>query len=189
MRQLRENNKVSGNRIVEAAPNSESADANPAWSDRRAPHLHAIFKIADQELRDLMLQRAKVAKRISTIKKIIAGLSTLIGDEELPDDLCEFVHQKAKRPRRPGLTQECRRVLMQANCALNAQDVANKIEESTPPAVPQRKHLLASVAVVLDRLVQYGEARRVHDNGHRAWVWVEEVETAQSPAGPGQTRS
>jgi hypothetical protein len=49
----------------------------------------------EQELRQLMRQRAEIAKRVRTIERIISGLSLLFGDE-LPSDLREFTREKSE---------------------------------------------------------------------------------------------
>jgi hypothetical protein len=42
-----------------------------------------------------------------------------------------------------------------------------------PPLLLRHKDPLASVTTVLNRLVEYGEARAVvRENGRRAWEWV-----------------
>jgi hypothetical protein len=76
-------------------------------------------------------------------------------------------------------------VLMDANCALSAREVCERIQQRMPPMLERHKDPMASVTTVLNRLVAYGEARAVSlDNGRRAWVWVAdaEVELASSSA-------
>jgi hypothetical protein len=47
-----------------------------------------------------------------------------------------------------------------------------------PPVLLRHKDPLASVTTVLNRLVEYGEARTiVKENGRRAWEWVAEPNT------------
>jgi hypothetical protein len=52
-----------------------------------------------------------------------------------------------------------------------------------PPILARHKDPLASVTTVLNRLVEYGEARTlVRENGRRAWQWVSD------PDDPAQGR-
>ena len=48
----------------------------------------------NQELLQLMRQRAEIMKRIGTVKQTIAGLANLFGDQVLDDDLLELIDRK-----------------------------------------------------------------------------------------------
>ncbi len=142
------------------------------------PDVRVIIEVAHGELRRLIQQRAEIAKRIGTIKQTIAGLCNLFGDDELTEDLRELVKGKAG-VRRRGITQACRKVLMEAGSPLTAMNVCEQIQQQID--LPCSKNLVGSVTTVLSRLEQYGEARIVpHDSGPRAWVWVSAVEGASS---------
>jgi hypothetical protein len=157
--------------IMEVGFDRCDEDANESLPNRSAADVQAIVKVAHEELRRLIQQRAQIMKRIGTIKQAIVGLCNLFGDEELSGDLRELVNPKVG-VRRPGLTQACRTVLMEAGCPVNTREVSDQIQRRTVPGLCH-KNLVASVAVVLNRLVQYGEARKVfRDNGSRAWLWV-----------------
>ncbi|MFZ0817951.1 MAG: hypothetical protein WAM78_20670 [Candidatus Sulfotelmatobacter sp.] len=145
-------------------------------SNRDAPDVHVLVKVAHDELRRLAQQRAEITQRIGTIKQTIAGLCSLFGDDELRDDLCRSVDGKAV-VRRPGITQACRKVLMDARRPLTARNVCEQVQQRDIPDQPCSKNLVAKVTTVLSRLAQYGEARTVRgENGSRAWVWVSGVE-------------
>jgi hypothetical protein len=117
-------------------------------------HVQEVIRQAHDELRQLMQQRADVMKRIGTVKQTISGLANLFGDGVLSDELLELVDRKSNG-RQPGFTKACRMILMEAGRALSAR---------------------ASVTTVLNRLVEYGEARAVLlNNGRRAWRWVAET--------------
>ena len=135
-------------------------------------HVQEVVRQAHEELRQLLQQRADVMRRIGTIKQTIAGLANLFGDDVLSDELLELVDRKSSG-RQPGFTKACRMVLMDANGALSARDVCDRIQEKAPPMLARHKDPMASVTTVLNRLVAYGEARAVSlDNGRRAWQWV-----------------
>jgi hypothetical protein len=141
----------------------------PGSSD---PHVQEVVKAAHEELRQLMRQRADVMKRIGTVKQTIVGLANLFGDEVLSEELLELVDRKSGG-RQPGFTKACRMVLMEAARPLGAREVCEHIQQRIPPVLLRHKDPLASVTTVLNRLVEYGEARTVlRENGRRAWEWV-----------------
>ncbi len=135
-------------------------------------HVQEVVRAAHEELRQLLRQRAEIMKRIGTVKQTIVGLANLFGDEVLNEELLELVDRKSGG-RQPGFTKACRMVLMEANRPLGAREVCEQIQQRTPPVLLRHKDPLASVTTVLNRLVDYGEARTiVRENGRRAWQWV-----------------
>jgi hypothetical protein len=167
----------------EFASNDEDNHGNLVT--RHAPDVQAIAKAAHDELRRLIRQRSELTKRIGKIKQTIAGLCNLFGGDELSDDLRKLVSGKAVV--RPGITQACRKVLMEAGCPLTARNVCEQIQQRTmldrtglDPTMldlPCSRNLIAAVTTVLGRLAQYGEARTIpRDNGPRAWLWISSVE-------------
>jgi chorismate mutase len=155
----------------------ESASASRATINAGSGHVEEVVRQAHEELRQLLQQRAEVMRRIGTIKQTIAGLANLFGDAVLSDELLELVDRKSSG-RQPGFTKACRMVLMDANRALSARDVCDRIQEKAPPLLARHKDPMASVTTVLNRLVAYGEARAVAlDSGRRAWQWVAESDS------------
>jgi hypothetical protein len=137
-------------------------------------HVEEVVRQAHEELRQLLQQRNDVMRRIGTIKQTIAGLANLFGDSVLNDDLLELIDRKTSG-RQPGFTKACRMVLMDANRALSAREVCDRIQQKAPPMLARHKDPMASVTTVLNRLVAYGEAQAVSlDNGRRAWQWIAE---------------
>ena len=158
----------------EFASGDEGSPGSLANGD--ASDFQGIVKVAHGELRRLIQQRTEITKRIGTIKQTIMGLCDLFGDDELSDDLRELVNSKAVARRR-GITQVCRKVLMDARCPLTARNVCQQIQPRALLDLPNSKNLAATVTTVLTRLAEYGEARTVpRDRGPRAWVWVSAVE-------------
>jgi hypothetical protein len=140
-------------------------------------HVEEVVRQAHEELRQLLQQRAEVMRRIGTIKQTIAGLANLFGDNVLNDELLELVDRKSNG-RQPGFTKACRMILMDANRALSARDVCDRIQQKMPPMLERHKDPMASVTTVLNRLVAYGEAKAVSlDSGRRAWIWVADSES------------
>jgi hypothetical protein len=141
----------------------------------RDPHVQQVVKAAHEELRQLMRQRSDIMKRIGTVKQTIIGLANLFGDDMLDDELLELVDRKSSG-RQPGFTKACRMALMEADRALGAREVCEQIQSKAPMVLSRHKDPLASVTTVLNRLVDYGEARTViRENGRRAWQWVAEA--------------
>lgn len=136
------------------------------------PHVKEVLIAAHTELKNLMRQRSEIMKRIGTIKQTIAGLANIFGDEILSAELLELLDRRSAT-RQPGFTKVCRMVLMEAAVPLGAREVCEHIQRKTPPVLQRHKDPLASVTTVLNRLVEYGEARSVvRENGRRAWQWV-----------------
>lgn len=146
-------------------------------------HVQEVVRQAHEELRQLLQQRSEVMRRIGTVKQTIAGLANLFGDGVLSEELLELVDRKSNG-RQPGFTKACRVVLMEANRPLSARDVCDHIQEKIPPMLARHKDPMASVTTVLNRLVEYGEAKPVVlDSGRRAWQWIADAESVT----PGTT--
>lgn len=147
------------------------------------PHVKEVLGAAHEELKHLLEKRAELMKRIGTIKQTIVGLANIFGDGILSEELLELVDRRGAA-RQPGFTKVCRMVLMEAAAPLGAREVCEHIQRKTPPVLLHHKDPLASVTTVLNRLVDYGEARSlVRENGRRAWQWVAD------PANSGFTSS
>lgn len=161
-----------------AAAGNGTNGTNGSLLGKKDPHVQEVVKSAHEELRQLMRQRADIMKRIGTLKQTIAGLANLFGDDILPEDLLELIDRKSAG-RQPGFTKACRMVLMEAGRPLSVREVCEQIQSRLPAVLMRHKDPLASVTTVLNRLVDYGEARSVaRDNGRRAWQWVAEAPTA-----------
>jgi len=134
-----------------------------------------VVKAAHEELLQLMRQRAEIMKRIGTVKQTIAGLANLFGEQVLGDDLLELIDRKPNG-RQPGFTKACRRVLMEVRRPLGAREVCVELERYAPAILARHKDPLASVTTVLNRLVDYGEARSLsNDRGRRVWEWISDT--------------
>jgi len=137
-------------------------------------HVQEVVKAAEEDLRQLIRQRADIVRRIGTIKQTIVGLANIFGDDWFSEELLELVGRKGGAQQR-GLTKYCRTVLMEANRPLGAQEVCEQLQGRIPLVLLHHKDPAASVTTVLNRLVKYGEALKVHDeNGRRAWQWYDQ---------------
>jgi hypothetical protein len=136
------------------------------------PHVKEVVKAAQEELRLLVRQRSEIMKRIGTVKQTIVGLANLFGEEILSDELLEVVDRKASG-RQPGFTRACRMVLMEVGRPLTAREICEHLQNRLPPVLQRHKDPIASVTTVLNRLVEYGEARALfRGDGRRAWQWM-----------------
>ena len=136
------------------------------------PHVEAVVRSAEREIRELLKQRAQLMKRIGTIKQTLSGLAEMFGDSILNAEVLELLNHKTKR--HSGFTQACRLVLMQSATPLSARQVRDRIQQ-TSHLVARHKDSLATVTTVLSRLVQYSEARCVVlGPGRRVSEWVAE---------------
>jgi hypothetical protein len=164
---------------MEAWLNGNDENNNLGFQSLCALHIHEVVVAAHEELRRLLQRRAELMKRIRVIKQLIVGLHDLVGGDTLSGDIDKVANQKAGVPRL-GLTQACRMVLMRAGRAVKTRQVCEQIQQAVPDS-PIPKNLVNSVEVVLNRLVQYGEARRVlSEDGRRAWLWVSDAEAPSS---------
>ena len=136
--------------------------------------VHQVVMAAHEELRQLLQQRADIMKRIGTVKQTIAGLANLFGEEALGEGLLELLDRKPSG-RQPGFTKACRRVLMEVRRPLGAREMCAELERQAPAILARHKDPLASVTTVLNRLVDYGEARSLtNERGRRVWEWISE---------------
>jgi hypothetical protein len=167
--------------VPELPEKMESMNGSPFHngesSQKDAPHANSsvqdVVQAAHDELQDLIRQRSEIMKRIGTVKQTIVGLANLFGDNILSDDLQKMLDRKSSR--QMGFTKACRIVLMEASRPLGAREVCEQIQERIAPVIERHKDPLASVTTVLNRLVEYGEAKAVvRENGRRAWEWVSE---------------
>lgn len=106
----------------------------------------------------------------------------MFGNELLNDELQGLVDRKSNG-RQPGFTRTCRAVLMESDRPLLTQEVCEQIKRRDPALLARHKGPSASVTTVLNRLLNYGESRRVFNaTGQRAWQWVAEPRTLSARA-------
>jgi hypothetical protein len=144
----------------------------------QAPDLHVqeVVRSAEQELFELLQRRADIMKRIGTIKQTLAGLANIFGDSLLSDELLTFLDRKSAS-RQPGFTRGCRLVLMESGAPLGARQVCEGLQRRFPELMQRHKDPIASVTTVLNRLVDYAEARCfLNESGRRVWQWISERE-------------
>jgi hypothetical protein len=140
-------------------------------------HVQEVLRAAQAELRALLRQKAETIRRIGSIKQTLAGLANLFGEAVFDDELLLLLDRKTSA-RKPGFTRACRQVLMESGNPMCAREVVETLARRFPDLLQRHREPSASVTTVLNRLVQYQEARAVlDDRGRRAWQWI-----AQPPA-------
>lgn len=128
------------------------------------------------ELKRLLEQRTEIMKRIGTAKKTIRGLCAMLGHDVASEEVLQLVGGSI-RGRQAGFTQACRTILMDADGAITAQEVRERLLSGDPTLLSRHKDLLASITTILNRLVNYGEAEKVSNAHGRAWRWSSEAAT------------
>ena len=160
---------------MEVGKNGQDSMRNLASPPNGVP-VQQVLRAAHDELCQLIQQRCEIMKRIGTVKQTIAGLANLFGDDVLGDDLLELIDRKPNG-RQPGFTNACRLVLMEARRPVGTREVCADLEKRAPTILSRHKDPLASVTTVLNRLVEYGEARSLtNDRGRRVYEWVSDGE-------------
>ena len=148
--------------------------------NRNPGSVQDVVHAARLELRDLMQKRAEIMKRIGTVKQTIIGLANLFGDQILDEELLGLIDRKSNG-RQPGFTRACRMVLIESSKPLSAREVCEQLQQKFAGVLLNHKDPLASVTTVLNRLVDYGEARSsVAQKGKRVWEWVAEKDKGSS---------
>jgi hypothetical protein len=145
-----------------------------AGKSSAGPHVQEVVRAAEQELRELLESRARLVKRIGSIKQTLVGLANLYGDSVLSHELQVLLDRRPDRRQR-GFTQACRSILMRAPAPLTARRFLEELERAYPGLLENHKDPVASVTTVLNRLVSYAEARDlINAEGRRTWSWMAE---------------
>jgi hypothetical protein len=77
---------------------------------------------------------------------------------------------------------------MEVKRPVGAREVCVELERYTPAILARHKDPLASVTTVLNRLVDYGEARSLsNDRGRRVWEWISEGDDSAAALASGIT--
>ncbi len=136
-------------------------------------HAQEVVRSAENELTALLQQRAELMKRIGTIKQTLAGLANMFGDSLLSETALVLLDRKSAR--HSGFTKACRMVLLESPAPLSARQVCEHLRRKFPGTIERHKKPFASVTTVLNRLVEYDEARTfIGAEGRRVWEWVAE---------------
>jgi hypothetical protein len=163
---LKEERDLTPNRIM-TCDHEEVLDNKPRSEQNR--HVQEVVNSAHEHLRELLQQRADMTRRIETVKRVLVGLSSIYGTKLSDDELHQLLGRNPGSRRR-GLTDACRRILLQAREPMRAKGMCERILEEDRELLQHHKDPIASIVTVLNRLVAYGEARTVTTENQRGWV-------------------
>jgi hypothetical protein len=107
--------------------------------------LHHVLTDMAGQLKALYGERQSIMKRIATIKRAITGLIQLSNDPGLAEEMAPVLALPGP-PRKNGLTQACRSILINASVPVTAREVCEKASEY----VKHHHDPLASVTTVLN---------------------------------------
>lgn len=148
----------------------------PSTQDSNNDDIKQVIGRVHRELQLLQLERAAILKRIGVITRTIAGLAEVFGTDVVDDELQSLLSKRSTCrtiPPDPGLTDVCRRMLMEFSEPVTTRQLCSRIQETNPSVLARQKQPTTSVTVVLRRLTSYGEVKDcVNDKGGRAWLWI-----------------
>jgi len=132
--------------------------------------LNAVVNHLRDELLRLLKERDEAAERIAVLRRTITGLVTVFGDAAADKQLlCVLGYPESQR--RSGLTKECRSALLGSPTPLTARELCDRVQKQSG-ALQNHRNPMASIGVVLNRLVGYGEVRTIADGGPRRYQWI-----------------
>ena len=150
--------------------------ATRSTQDTNTEDTERVVERIQHELQLLLQERAAIVKRIGVIKDTLVGLADVFGADIINEELQDLLFERSPRrtPRsHPGLTDACRRTLMELSQPLTTRQLCDRIQEVNPSVLVGHKQPMASVSVVLRRLVSYGEVQDgVNEKDGRTWLWI-----------------
>jgi hypothetical protein len=151
-------------------------------ADRGHEHARVVIEQAEMELRELFKERAKVTRRIGSLKRTIVGLVEIFGDDVILDTELSRLIDRKSRTRRSGITLACRKILTETHRPMSNRDLCDEIQRTAPALLAHHKDPLATVNTILNRLASYGEAIASSGvRGQRVWLWAEPQNNQFSP--------
>ena len=154
-----------------------SRDSLAATQHASAPQLagvtfedveHVVGRI-EHELQVLRTEHAAIAKRIGLIKNTIAGLQEVFGPVGASPELQRTIPRELKSRRNRGLTDACREVLRETPEPRTLKQISNRVHDLHSTLFAHHKYPATIIQMLLRRLVMYGEAEEVDENGLRSW--------------------
>lgn len=135
-------------------------------------HAKQILTLAVIELKTLLAQRITLLHRIAVVRRTIAGLGKIFGDDLLTEELRTLIKQPAEKSR-TSLTEACRAALVSSSTPLTPHELVDRIRANDPAVIEHHKDPAASVTSILHRLRSYGEATtRMSESGRCVWISI-----------------
>jgi hypothetical protein len=145
---------------------------------------HVIGRL-QQHLQLLLVEQRALLRRIRLIRHTVAGLTDIFGPDILNEELKRLLRKPGRHVRQRshlGLTETCRRILMEVSQPLTVRQLCDRIRQDNPDLFARHKDLTTSVAVVLQRLVSYGEVRDgLNEKNGRTWLWSPNAKEGTNP--------
>lgn len=132
--------------------------------------LEQVMGRIQQELRVLRMERAAIARKIGLIKNTIVGLTEVFGTGAASESARSAFTTAPVKRRKRGLTDACRRLLLETSGPQTLSQVFERIQERHPALLAHHKYPMAIVQMMLRRLVIYGEADEI-DLGLGLCAW------------------
>jgi hypothetical protein len=153
------------------------------------PHIAEVVRSAEQQLTGLLRQRREIMRRIGTIKQMLSGMADLYGNAILPEELLCLI-DRGSPMRRKGFTRACRQLLRESPVPLRSRQASAELRRRFPELAQHHKDLVASVATIFHRLVEYGEACSCLDKeGVRVWEWSSERAPEEETSAPDTVKT
>ena len=128
-----------------------------------------VIANAQSEAQLLLQRRAAITKRLTAIRRTIADLVKVFGQDVVSSELLTAI-KPSRRNRHTGLTWTCRNELLKSDTPLTALALVEKIRVRNPQLINHHKDPIASVTAILLRLESYGEATsETGDSRRRLW--------------------
>jgi hypothetical protein len=125
------------------------------------------FQRINKELLTLRKELREVEDDIAAARQALHGLSLILGEEYVSDELLRLIHPKRTNIR--GLSSVCRSLLVKPPYAYSVREICDCINATDPLLLTHHKNPMASVMSVLRQLARRGEIIRRTENGKSVW--------------------
>ena len=130
--------------------------------------LAAVVRSAQMEMRELLLRRSEISKRIAVLRKT---LRLVMSAEQNDDSVVPAPRVRSRKS--AAIIDACSMVLKQANKPLTNSEISEAIRASRRAETTRHRNLSAGVTRALSHLLACGEANNTfNEEGHRTWFAV-----------------
>lgn len=129
-------------------------ESNGQGSSFPGSHVREVFRAISAQMRQLQKERSEITSRVEQIRKVLVGLASMYGNELPEAEVDLFLG----------------RILLDVEKPMGIQAILDRIQEREPHLLQHHRNPAASIATILNRLVQYGEAVSTLEGNRRTWV-------------------
>lgn len=130
--------------------------------------LAAVVRSAQMEMRELLLRRSEISKRIAVLRKT---LRLVMGAEQNGDSVVPVARVRSRKS--AAIIDACRMVLKQATKPLTRGEITEAVRASRRAEITHHPNLSAGITSALTHLLACGEANNTfNEEGRRAWFAV-----------------